>query len=466
MSKRLLVTGSILLIAGCATITRAPSASSAPACCTRAAFRGALEDAGRYRDPGISARRFTHGEFWTAVAGSIQSPAARVQTIGQSMLDRDIRAVTFGTGPTRVLLWSQMHGDESTATMALADIFRFLAEAGGSPLRERLLRELTVVFVPMLNPDGAERFQRRNAQGIDINRDALNLVTPEGRLLKQLRDELKPKVAFNLHNQSWRTGIGTPMRPATISLLSVAYDEARTVNDGRLLTKKLAAVVRGALEPIIGDRIGKYDDSFEVRAFGDNITLWGTPVLLIETGPYPDPDPDPYLVRANFVAIVAALESLATGAVHDADPRRYDSLPMNDSGLAHTIIRGGSVLRGDGTPPFRADVSLVVQRRVRFNQGRRNVVISTNIDDLGDLRTTGALFVVEATGWVVAPIVSLPAPAKGQEITLPAWTAANPASSLLQPGGSSGVMVLRPLGGDRYSVEYVAYGELFIDRMS
>ena len=35
-------------------------------------------------------------------------------------------------------------------------------------------------MVPMLNPDGAERFQRRNAQGIDINRDALLLQSPEG----------------------------------------------------------------------------------------------------------------------------------------------------------------------------------------------------------------------------------------------------------------------------------------------
>ena len=39
-------------------------------------------------------------------------------------------------------------------------------------------------MVPMLNPDGAERYARRNAQAIDINRDALQLATPEGRLLK------------------------------------------------------------------------------------------------------------------------------------------------------------------------------------------------------------------------------------------------------------------------------------------
>ncbi|NIQ56614.1 MAG: peptidase M14, partial [Gemmatimonadetes bacterium] len=53
------------------------------------------------------------------------------------MEGRPIYAVRFGHGPMRVLLWSQMHGDEPTATMAIADIFTFLA-ASSDPLVERL----------------------------------------------------------------------------------------------------------------------------------------------------------------------------------------------------------------------------------------------------------------------------------------------------------------------------------------
>ena len=380
-----------------------------------------------------------------------------VREAGKSVEGRAIYHVKAGTGPMPVLLWSQMHGDEPTATAALLDVFAYLARHRDDAVASRILEKLTLHVVPMLNPDGAERFQRRNAQGIDINRDALNLVTPEGRLLKQLRDELKPQVGFNLHNQSWRTTIGKPGRPATISLLAVAYDEQRSVNDGRLLTKKLAATVRAALEPLAGDRIGKYDDSFEPRAFGDNITLWGTPVLLIETGPWPDERPDDALVRLNFVAIVRALDALATGAVHDADPARYDSLPMNDSGLAYWLIQGGTVLRGDGTPPFRADVSLTVQRRVSITNGRRSLVNAVSIDDLGDLRTTPAMFTVDATGLVIAPFV---APGeRGMEIAMPEKPAG---ASLVQPGSPGGVMLLRPLGGDRYRVER-SYATMVID---
>ena len=82
--------------------------------------------------------------------------------------------------------------------MALADVIRFLDEEPRHPLSERIAEGVTVHMIPMLNPDGAERFQRRNAQGIDVNRDARRLQTPEGRLLKAVRDEIEPDFGFNL----------------------------------------------------------------------------------------------------------------------------------------------------------------------------------------------------------------------------------------------------------------------------
>ena len=210
-----------------------------------------------------------------------------MEKIGESLEGRAINYVKTGIGPFDVMLWSQMHGDEATATAAIFDLFEYLKRHRQDPAVTRILQRLTLHFVPMLNPDGAERFERRNAQGIDINRDALRLQTPEGKALKALRDRLNPRIGFNLHNQSWRTSVGTPPKPASISLLSVAYDEQRTENAGRKLTKQLCAVIRAALEPLAPGQIGRYDDEFEVRAFGDNITLWGTPVVLIETGPWP-----------------------------------------------------------------------------------------------------------------------------------------------------------------------------------
>ena len=48
--------------------------------------------------------------------------------LGTSSEGRTISLYSIGSGPTKVMLWSQMHGDEPTATMALLDIFNFFTQ--------------------------------------------------------------------------------------------------------------------------------------------------------------------------------------------------------------------------------------------------------------------------------------------------------------------------------------------------
>ncbi len=344
----------------------------------------------------------------------------KIEKAGESVEGRAIYHVRVGSGPFGVLLWSQMHGDEPTATSALFDVFEYLRRRRKEPVVERLLSSLTLHAIPMLNPDGAQQFQRRNAQSIDINRDALRLQTPEGRTLKAIRDRTSPAIGFNLHNQSWRTSVGDPPKPASISLLSVAFDEARTENAGRVLTKKVCAVIRDALEPFAAGRIGRYDDEFEVRAFGDNITLWGTPVVLIETGPWPSAQPDAPLVRLNLFALLTALAGLATKGDEQADPARYESLPMNEARAFYIVIRNATVINGAGVPPFVADIGVGANRRVREVQGRREVQIAMTIDDIGDLRTSGGLTTIDATGMTIVPLDD-EALEVGGLVDLPEW---------------------------------------------
>ena len=371
-----------------------------------------------------------------------------MEEIGQSVEGRSINHIRAGTGPMPVLLWSQMHGDEPTATAALFDVFEYLTKHGAEPAVRRILSQLTLHVVPMVNPDGAERFQRRNAQGIDINRDALRLQTPEGRALKMVRDKFNPKVGFNLHNQGWGTAVGDPPKPASISLLSVAYDEKRSENAGRVLTKKLCAVIRDALEPFASGQIGRYDDSFEVRAFGDNITLWGTPVVLIETGPWPAEDPDPPLIRLNFIAIVSALDALATGTVNRANPKRYEELPMNDSGLFYILVKNATVVNGAGVGPFIADIGIAGNRRVRTAGGKREVQVALNISDLGDLRKSGAQRIIDASGMTAVPDTGYE---MGAVVNLPDWKTKSDA--VITTGQTPRIALLRPTGDGQYRVE-------------
>lgn len=373
---------------------------------------------------------------------AVQAPDLfTTEKIGESIEGRSIHHVRAGNGAFAILLWSQMHGDESTATSALFDVFDYLRRHRRDPAVERILSRLTLHVVPMLNPDGAQRFERRNAQSIDINRDALRLQTPEGKALKALRDRLSPRVGFNLHNQSWRTSVGRPPKPASISLLSVAYDEPRSENAGRRLTKQLCAIIRDALEPSAPAQIGRYDDEFEVRAFGDNITLWGTPVVLIETGPWPSTEPDAALVRLNFLAIVVALDALATGSVERADPQRYESLPLNESRMFSVLIRNATVISGKGIPPFIADIGVVANRRVQIAAGRRELQTFLTIEEVGDLRTMGGLRTIDASGMTAIPLAD-DAVVAGQTVDLPEWKTS--ASAPIVVGQPARIVLLKP----------------------
>jgi hypothetical protein len=376
----------------------------------------------------------------------------QLEEIGRSVEGRSISHLWFGRGSFHVLLWSQMHGDEPTATAALFDVFEQFRRHRDEPAHALILDSLTIHAVPMLNPDGAERFQRRNAQGLDVNRDALRLQTPEGRALKALRDRLNPPVGFNLHNQGWRTSAGRTGQPASISLLSVAFDEARTGSPGRLLTKQLCALIRDALEPLAAGRIARYDDEFEVRAFGDNLTKWGTSVVLIETGPWPASEPDPYLVRLNFVALMTALDGLATGRVKQADAQRYETLPINETDLFYLLVRGATVVPGTGVAPFTADIGIVASRGVLTTGSKRETRLAARIEDLGDLHNMGALESIDAAGLWVAPLW-IAALKEGDVVALPDF-AARRAPRVIAPGEPAELVILRR-DGDRFRVERV-----------
>ena len=104
----------------------------------------------------------------------------KVEKVSKSVEGRDIYKIEIGRGPIKVLLWSQMHGNESTATRALLDIFNFFSVDGFlEEEKESLNEKLHITFIPMLNPDGADKYTRENALGVDMNRDAKVLLSPE-----------------------------------------------------------------------------------------------------------------------------------------------------------------------------------------------------------------------------------------------------------------------------------------------
>ncbi|MDQ3800461.1 MAG: peptidase M14 [Acidobacteriota bacterium] len=294
----------------------------------------------------------------------LRSLGLKVGEVGRSYANREIYQIEFGKGATRVFMWSQMHGDEPTATSALVDLLAFLQTNRDKKWVREIEEKLTIRAVPMLNPDGAELFQRRNLQWIDINRDARALQTPEGRLLKKLRDEWQPHIGFNLHNQNSLTAAGNTNRQAVVSLLAVSGDPQGKSDEKHLRSRRICAVMVEALNHFIKGGIGRYDDAYNPRAFGDNFSAWGTPAILIETGAMHGKD-EMFLVKVNFVAYLAALRSIVTGSETKAEPGLYDTLPFNDVGnLYNVLIRKATIVNLPETgAPFVSDLGIAADRR-------------------------------------------------------------------------------------------------------
>lgn len=347
-----------------------------------------------YRIPDFQGPRFPPEvlhQVITELQKLLQAPS-RIFPAGKSFEKRDISCIRCGSGPIQVLLWSQMHGDEPTATMAICDIINYIARISEAEATKSILTALTLHFVPMLNPDGAVRFQRRNAQNIDINRDALALRTQEAALLKKMQTDLKPHFAFNLHDQELST-VGNNRVISTMSLLAPAYDSERSDNAVRTKAKQIASVFNDILQLYIPGRISKYDDSFEPRAFGDNMQKSGTSTLLVESG-HIENDPKKEMIRKlNFVGIISALISIANSEYQSINTDQYEKLPPTGKRAYDLIIRNATIDH-DGRGKTTADLAVSYQVDTHSESPPKLV-------DAGDLHPFTGLKEIDAKGKMV-----------------------------------------------------------------
>src|SRR5690606_38515662 len=293
----------------------------------------------KYKEPSLSHRKFTHQDMLPLIEK--RSERFKKKALGASIQGREIYQLAYGEGTTTVMLWSQMHGNESTATMALFDLFNFLEGDNDAfvGLRTLLRETLDLRFIPMVNPDGAEVFQRRNSLDIDLNRDALHGTTSEASILKAAREEFQPAFGFNLHDQQIYYNAKGTAKPATISVLAPAYNEGKDINDVRKKSMQLIVGMNQVLQQVVPGHVGKYDDAFEPRAFGDNFQKWGTSTILIESGGYPNDPEKQYIRQLNFMIILSALYEIATENYHQYEVEDYFAIPDNDNKLMDLIVR-------------------------------------------------------------------------------------------------------------------------------
>lgn len=351
----------------------------------------------KYKEPTLDKRRIKHSEILPLIQKLKKDKDYTVKKVGRSIQGRELFLISIGSGDVDVFLWSQMHGDEPTATQSIFDIFNFLDSKDFKKEKKSILNSVTLHFLPMLNPDGAEIYTRRNALNIDINRDALRLQSPEGQTLKRVRDSLDADFGFNLHDQSTYYNAERTPKPATISYLAPAFNYEKDIDTVRGNAMKIIVFMNDIIQNYAPGQVGRYNDDFEPRAFGDNITKWGTSAILIESGGYKNDVEKQEIRKLNYVSILSAIYTIANKSFEDIDLSRYEKIPQNDRKLFDVKIERATYnLLGKN---YLLDIG--INRSESDNESHTDFNNIGRVVDQGDLSTFYGYDTLDANGYTI-----------------------------------------------------------------
>ncbi|MFD1613972.1 M14 family zinc carboxypeptidase [Gelatiniphilus marinus] len=267
-----------------------------------------------------------------------------IKTIGKSVLGKPIYAVKLGKGPKKILMWSQMHGNESTTTKALFDLLNTLIDANNL---NYILEVCTLHIIPILNPDGAESYTRVNANGEDLNRDAQALTQPESKVLRAVFNSFKPHFCYNLHGQRTIFGAGKANKSATVSFLAPAQDQACSITSTRKIAMEIIAVMNRALQKEIPDQVGVYDDAFNLNCVGDTFQSQNVPTILFEAGHFHEDYAREKTREYIYTAMLESLNYIANTTVNGNLYEAYFDIPENEKCFFDVIIRNAKVVKGN-----------------------------------------------------------------------------------------------------------------------
>jgi hypothetical protein len=249
------------------------------------------------------------------------------EIVGHSVLGKPIYKLELGSGKIKILIWSQMHGNESTTTKALFDFINLLHS--NSELSKSLFNKFTFCLIPMLNPDGAALYTRENANGIDLNRDAQNLSQPESKILRNVFEAFSPNYCYNLHDQRTIFGAGSTGKPATVSFLAPAYNENRDSNDVRAKAMNVIVAMNKTLQEYIPNQVGRFDDSFNLNCVGDTFQYLNVPTILFEAGHFQNDYEREITRKYIFIALFSGILFLHENDIVNNKIEDYLKIPQN-----------------------------------------------------------------------------------------------------------------------------------------
>lgn len=313
-----------------------------------------------------------------------------ISEVGRSYLQKPIYKMRLGNGTVKVLAWSQMHGNESNATHSMLDLlesFKFQPE-----LKETLFSEITLDFIFMLNPDGSEKWTRRNALDIDMNRDFLKLSSKEFPILKNIAENGDYQYGLNLHEQ--RTIFTTDGKnPATLSFLAPSVNYQREINETRKKAMAVISRIFEILNPLIPNQIARYSDEFYPTSVGDNLSKMGLPTILFEGGHFINDYKREGTRKYYTLALYEGLKAIAELKGSTENWENYQNIPENRE-THYDIIYRNVKLNTD----FECILDIAVQYREEIREGNDEISFVPIVMEVGDVGIKKGWKEIDCTG--------------------------------------------------------------------
>lgn len=253
-----------------------------------------------------------------------------IEIIGKSVQDREIPALfiteskIFGSQRSAkpvVMVFCQQHGNEPSGKEAALIVARDLVKE-----HSHILKNLDLILIPMVNPDGGELLERRNSNNMDLNRNHVLLSEPEVQAIHKVYKKWNPEVTLDIHeyNSISRRWIETGMIKDADEMLGGATN----LN----VDPELIAFSRNVLMPQIGTFIkekgftysryivgGPPSEQTRVRHSTTNINdgrqsfaIYNNLSFIIEGKRFPDPGQNiEHRTKGQIAALFAFLETMS-----------------------------------------------------------------------------------------------------------------------------------------------------------
>ncbi|MBT2663347.1 Tat (twin-arginine translocation) pathway signal sequence [Bacillus sp. ISL-45] len=280
---------------------------------------------------------------------------------GKSEQGRSIYVAKVGTGPQKIWIQAQIHGNEKLVTEAALQLLKTYAQSGEKDV-ERVLEESTLYFIPMYNPDGAEMNLRQtqlanSGKLIDLNRDwtAAGFEAVESRVVYAYWADVNPDFAIDLHHQGFKQVYGTNESTSFSLGISLAPDGPTLPGTGyNEITKQMMAYVYDELKDYGYTHIDRYQVAVNREAgIGYDIDIRGGVVSAMMMGlNYNNLNPEGhshpavffetkgnssdgslgqksngYLTKQNYLALKSLVHGYVTAEVEKVNPDDWYNIP-------------------------------------------------------------------------------------------------------------------------------------------